>query len=256
MSSEVFNSLHDSLNSYPTTKQIKPTWQKPILPWSIQRGSGEVPTAFPSAFSKKALQAGTLSALCWYLELQQEKSPTELYRRGKSSRVNPISDSIGSTYSWALSHTSAGKPPHAPAWTQEQPGTAVTSLSLITLLRHPHQLLHSACFPENQSCYPTGSSNRDKRGVSQSHLQQLQLDTRTTDTGKREVWVIVFVASGHQFTAYSKCHFYLYPNNLLFQPKEMFRVEQQTQICSWKDKNGKYTQPPLALRWFHLTRRQ
>lgn len=62
-------------------------------------------------------------------------------------------------HGWALSHTHtfacAGESPRAPAWTQEHPGTAVTSLSLITLLTHPHQLLHSVCLPENWSCYPT-----------------------------------------------------------------------------------------------------
>lgn len=47
------------------------------------------------------------------------------------------------------------KTPRAPAWTQEHPGTAVTSLSHVTLLTHPHPLLHSACFPENQNSYPT-----------------------------------------------------------------------------------------------------
>lgn len=49
---------------------------------------------------------------------------------------------------------------------------------------------------------------------------------------EERVWGMVLVASGHQFIAYSMCHFYLYPNNLLFQPKETFRVEQQTDLIT------------------------
>lgn len=63
----------------------------------------------------------------------------------------------GATAGLYLTHSfiSAGEPPHGPAWTQEHPGTAVTLVSHITPLTYPHQLLHSICFPGNQSCYPT-----------------------------------------------------------------------------------------------------
>lgn len=75
----------------------------------------------------------------------------------------------GATAGLYLTHTFISAfIPHAPAWAQEHPGTALTSLSCITQLTHPHQLLHSACFPENQSCYPTWMSSGDKKeGTSQ-----------------------------------------------------------------------------------------
>lgn len=61
--------------------------------------------------------------------------------------------------------------------------------------------------------------------------ERVLLDTGSTDSGKREVWGMVLVASGHQFSLFiQSAKFYLYPNRLLFQPKEMFRVEQQTDL--------------------------
>lgn len=63
----------------------------------------------------------------------------------------------GATAGLYLTHTfiSADESPHAPAWTQKHPGTAVTSPSHVTLLTPPHPLLHPACVPGNQSSYPT-----------------------------------------------------------------------------------------------------
>lgn len=126
------------------------------------------------------MQAETLSALCWYLGLQEEKK----LPRSFIQVVNPAGSipsltwqdqhaaeahlAQGATAGLYLSHPfiSSGESPHAPAWTQEHPGAAVTSLSHITPLTHPHQLPHPACFPKNRSCYPSWCQAREvkKRG--------------------------------------------------------------------------------------------
>lgn len=76
-------------------------------------------------------------------------------------------------------------------------------------------------------CLP---SHLQQLGLGEGRTTQLLLDTRTTDSGKREVWSMVLWLQDTSSLLIQNAKFYLYPNNLPFNPKKCLKLSNKTDL--------------------------